>query len=124
MELRHSLYETYQAELRLEKDTVLTIKMEDKIFYPAPKPVSGLEITSTDADLLQVNLSWTNPSEDVDGNALVALNGLIVSYSIEGAALVTLDTVKQGLPGNDMTYTAELKEQGYYTLSVSAYNEY
>ena len=124
MELRHSLYETYQAELRLEKDTVLTIKMEDKIFYPAPKPVSGLKITSTDADLLQVNLSWTNPSEDVDGNALVALNGLIVSYSIEGAALVTLDTVKQGLPGNDMTYTAELKEQGKYTLSVSAYNEY
>lgn len=125
LEINHSSYETLQNEIILEKDTAFSVRMAERQIFAAPAVVSGLEITGKDQEQLTVSLKWTNPETDIEGNTLMALTGVVVSYSLEGAEPVVLDTIRQNvLPGVEMTYTAALPAQGDYKLSISVYDKH
>ena len=80
------------------------------------KPASGLSATVTGP---QVNLTWTNPSEDVLGNTLTSLQAVEVYR--DGVLMANLiDTA----PGDTITWADEEPNKGANTYWVIPYNEY
>lgn len=80
------------------------------------KPATDLALTVTGP---QINLSWTNPTEDVLGNTLTSLQAVEVYR--DGVLLANLiDTA----PGDAVTWVDEQPNKGANTYWVIPYNEY
>lgn len=121
--LQHELYETYQGEINLIKDTVVNIVLKDKNFLCYPDTVRQIAFASVNHADRSLRLSWTNPEKDADGNELKELSGVIVSYQIGEVALKVLDTIGALEIGTQTDTLLVLPEQGECMLSLAAYNK-
>lgn len=84
----------------------------------APKAAEDFLAVAAEEGLMQVNLSWTNPTEDVEDGELAEITKAVI---MRGEELVA--TIETGLtPGEQTSYTDEtLTEAGVYTYTLTLY---
>lgn len=91
----------------------------------APRPVASLPVTEFTAvaapqGAMEVTLTWTNPSKDVDDNDLQAITSVVISRGDDVIATISEDLV----PGEEFTYTDKgVETAGIYTYSAVVYVE-
>ena len=91
----------------------------------APRPVASLPVTDFTAvaapqGAMEVTLTWTNPSKDVDDNDLQAITSVVISRGDDVIATISEDLV----PGEEFTYTDKgVETAGIHNYSAVVYVE-
>ena len=89
----------------------------ESVYFTRPLGVSDFNLVENDSQN-GVILSWTNPTNDINGNALTSIESATIRRN--GVVIATLTEVE---PGAEMTYSDENREEGLYEYSVFLANE-
>ena len=90
---------------------------KEDIYFSRPDSVANMQaLENTNFD--GVRLSWTNPTLDLNGNALTSLESVTIRRNFE--VIATLDDVQ---PGADMEYEDNGLVPGLYEYAIFATNE-
>ena len=90
---------------------------KEDIYFSRPDSVANMQaLENTNFD--GVRLSWTNPTLDLNGNALTSLESVTIRRNFE--VIATLDEVQ---PGADMEYEDNGLVPGLYEYAIFATNE-
>ena len=85
----------------------------------APERVTDATIVANPDGELQATISWTNPINDYDGNALEGNISIEIMNSVTGEKT----TIENCQPGAAMEQVVEVAEAGMYTYTLTAVNE-
>lgn len=97
---------------------IKSISVSEGTSVLVPAEVTDLAIEATEPFALTVNGSFTAPSLNLAGDALEAIEKIVLSR--DGDVIKTFLTPP---PGAQLTFTDEVTEDGSYTYSVVSYNE-
>lgn len=117
-------YAPYQEILEPHETGSKEITMQGIELHRQPQSIEDLQIVSIQHDDRSVDISWTNPSLDQDGNPLKALSGIILEAYTSDAGFSVKDTVFNMEIGKAAQTRLMLQKQGHYMLKASAYNEF
>ncbi len=98
-------------------EAIINFYPKDNDYYKRPEIVTDLNLTENDAHN-EVIISWINPSTDKEGNVLTSLDTVIVRRDF-----VTIATLTDVEPGQEMTYVDNIENPGLYHYSVVTSNE-
>ena len=98
-------------------EAIINFYPQDDNYYKRPEIVTDLNLTENDAHN-EVTISWINPSTDKEGNVLTSLDTVIVRRDF-----VTIATLTDVEPGQEMTYVDNIENPGLYHYSVVTSNE-
>lgn len=98
-------------------EAIINFYPKDNDYYKRPEIVTDLNLTENDAHN-EVTISWINPSTDKEGNVLTSLDTVIVRRDF-----VTIATLTDVEPGQEMTYVDNIENPGLYHYSVVTSNE-
>lgn len=98
-------------------EAIINFYPQDNDYYKRPEIVTDLNLTENDAHN-EVTISWINPSTDKEGNVLTSLDTVIVRRDF-----VTIATLTDVEPGQEMTYVDNIENPGLYHYSVVTSNE-
>ena len=87
------------------------------VYYSRPDSVANM-LTSEDASLDAVRLSWTNPTLDLNGNALTNITSVTIRRNFEVIA-----ELNDAQVGADMEYEDNGLEPGLYEYAIHVTNE-
>ena len=87
------------------------------VYYSRPDSVANMQALEN-ADLNGVQLNWTNPTLDLNGNALTELTSVTIRRNFEVIAELTNAQV-----GDDMAYEDNGLEPGLYEYAIYVTNE-
>ena len=118
------LYNDTSIRLSLVQDMAIDIQLSDYLFHKQPQAPQSMQIASIRHDKLQMELSWTNPSLDYDGNALESLEGIVFGYSLREQNFILCDTAHEMQAGETGTHTLNLPGQGETRIIAYAFNAY
>ena len=90
---------------------------KEDIYFSRPDSVANMQAIEN-ANFDGVRLSWTNPTLDLNGNALTSLESVTIRRNFE--VIATLDDVQ---PGADMEYEDNGLVPGLYEYAIFATNE-
>ena len=90
---------------------------KEDIYFSRPDSVANMQALEN-ANFDGVRLSWTNPTLDLNGNALTSLESVTIRRNFE--VIATLDDVQ---PGADMEYEDNGLVPGLYEYAIFATNE-
>ena len=86
-------------------------------YFQRPDSVANMQVTEN-ADFNGVILSWSNPSFDLNGNELTAIESVTLRRNFEVIATFT-----DAQPGIEMTYEDSNLEPGLYEYSIFVTND-
>ena len=86
-------------------------------YFQRPDSVANMQVTEN-ADFNGVTLSWTNPSLNLNGNDLTAIESVTLRRNFEVIATFT-----NAQPGAEMTYEDSNLEPGLYEYSLFVTND-
>lgn len=87
------------------------------VYYSRPDSVANMQALEN-ANLNGVQLNWTNPTLDLNGNALTSINSVTIRRNFEVIAELTETQV-----GADMAYEDNGLEPGLYEYAIYVTNE-
>lgn len=119
-------YAPYGKNLEIYQDLLDEITLEEIEMHPQPQSVQQLRLLSIDHEKRQVEVSWTNPALDQDGNPLQSLKGVILKAFTPDSPIIVKDTVQApavGGIGQTTQALLELQAQGHYLLQAYAFND-
>ena len=90
---------------------------QNDTYYARPDSVLNMQAIEA-TNFAEVNLSWTNPSTDLNGYALSAIESVTILRNFEEIAVLTDAQV-----GADMTYKDENLAPGLYRYAIHVSNE-
>lgn len=94
----------------------------DQNYYKRPARVENMNVVENETDMegnFSVTISWENPNNGINGEALANIDSVIVKRNFETIMCFTTATA-----GESMTFVDELEEDGNYEYSVLVHNEF
>lgn len=97
---------------------IINFYPEEDYYYNIPDTVSALTLAENETHN-EVTISWTNPSTDKEGNQLTSLDTVFIRRDF-----VTIATLTDVEPNQEMTYVDNVENPGLYHYSVLCNNQY